>query len=98
MARRVKKAVRKPKEDKPDTIAPKPLSPPPYRWVFGVLLGVETLFIFWALAHQFIPSPIWKSIAFYSNLVLYVLVFAFFAHALWMNKHHNSTSKRIFWR
>ncbi|MDP3087179.1 MAG: hypothetical protein Q8M99_03150 [Methylotenera sp.] len=96
MARRVKKIAHKIKEDKPEYIAPKPFTPPPYRWPVGMLFGVETLFIFWALGNQFIPSPSWKSIAFYCNLMLCVFVLAFFAHALWMNKHLYSTTKRIF--
>ena len=96
MARRVKKAIRKPKEYQPEAIVLKPFTPPPLRWTFGVLFGVETLFIFWALAHQFIPSPSWKSIAFYINLLLCALILAFFAHALWLNKQLYSTVKRIF--
>jgi hypothetical protein len=96
MARRVKKAIRKPTVYKPEAISPKPFTPPPYRWAIGVLLGLETLFILWALGHQFIPSASWQNIAFYCNLVLCALVLALLGHALWLNKQLYSTAKRIF--
>jgi hypothetical protein len=86
MARKVKKAVRALGVAKPQNLAaPATFTPPPYRWVLGAVLGIETLLLFWALGHHFIPSASWRSIAFYINIVICVFCVAYFVYAFWLN-------------
>jgi hypothetical protein len=85
VSRKVKKVVRNLGAVKPQNLTAPTLSPPPYRWVLGVVLGLETLLIFWALGHQFIPSPRWQNIAFYTNIVLCTLCTVYFAYSFWLN-------------
>jgi hypothetical protein len=89
VARKVKKALRDSVRNlgaaKPKNLAAPTLTPPPYRWALGIVIGLETLLIFWALAHQFIPSPRWQNIAFYINIVLCALCTAYFAYSFWLN-------------
>lgn len=97
MARKVKKAVRDLGAVMPQNLAAPTFTPPPYRWALGVVMGVETLLIFWALAHQFIPSPSWQNIAFYINIVLCALCTAYFAYSFWLNMHlYPSKIKKLF--
>jgi hypothetical protein len=97
VARKVKKAVRDLGAVKPQNLAAPIFTPPPYRWALGVVLGLETLLIFWALTHQFIPSPRWQNIAFYINIVLCALCTAYFAYACWLNAHlYASIIKKVF--
>jgi hypothetical protein len=97
VARKVKKAVHDLGAVKPQNLATPIFTPPPYRWALGVVLGLETLLIFWALAHQFIPSPRWQNIAFYTNIILFVLCTAYFSYSYWLNAHlYPSIIKRVF--
>jgi hypothetical protein len=96
MERKVKKAVRDLGVVAPKNLTPA-FAPPPYRWLIGVVLGVETLLLFWAFAHHFIPSASWRAIGFYINLVLCAFCLAFFAYAFWLNKQlYGSIIKRCF--
>ncbi|MFM9836245.1 MAG: hypothetical protein ACKVOA_09090 [Methylophilaceae bacterium] len=70
---------------KPQNLAVPTFTPPSYRWALGVVLGLETLLIFWALTHHFIPSSLWRNIAFYINIVLCALCTAYFAYSIWLN-------------
>lgn len=85
MAKKIKKAAHKPKAMKPQHLATPTFTPPPYRWTLAIVLGIETLLLIWALAHQFIPSDGWRNIAFYSNLVLCGLCLAYFVYAFWLH-------------
>jgi hypothetical protein len=85
VAKKVKIEVRDLRAVKPQNLAAPKFKPPPYRWVLGVVIVTETLLIFWALVHQFIPSPRWQNIAFYINIVLCVLCTAYFAYSFWLN-------------
>jgi hypothetical protein len=96
MARKVKKAVRDLGAVTPKNLTPA-FAPPPYRWLLGLVLGVETLLLFWAFAHHFIPSSNWRNIAFYTNIVICIFCFAFFAYAFRLNSHlYDSKFKKIF--
>jgi hypothetical protein len=91
LARTLKKTVRDSVRNlgtvKPQNLAAPIFTPPPYRWALGLVLGLETLVIFWALAHQFMPSPRWKNISFYINIVLCALLTIYFYYAFWRNPH-----------
>jgi hypothetical protein len=97
VARTVKKAVRDLGAVKPKNLAAPMFTPPPYRWALGAVLGLETLLIFWALAHQFIPSPSWQDIAFYINIVLCALTTMYLYYTFWLNAHlYASKIKKVF--
>lgn len=98
MARKVKKTVRMMGALEPKKLtAPVIFTSPTYRWLIGVVLGVETLLLFWAFAHHFIPSASWRAIGFYINLVLCAFCLAYLAYALWLNSHlYESKLKKIF--
>jgi hypothetical protein len=97
MARKVKKSVRDLGSIKPENLATPAFVSPPCRWLIGVVLGVETLLLFWAFAHHFIPSASWRAVGFYINLVLCAFCLAFFAYAFWLNKQlYGSKIKRCF--
>lgn len=85
MAKRIKKTAHNLGAIQPQRLATPIFKPPPYRWTFAVILGIETLLLVWALAHQFIPSEDWRRIAFYSNLVLCGLCLAYLIYAFWLN-------------
>lgn len=97
MARKVKKAVRDLGAIKPQNLAAPAFRPPPYRWLVGIVLGIETLLLLWALSHHFIPSANWRNVGFYINLVLCTFCVAFFAYAFWLNSQlYDSKIKKIF--
>lgn len=98
MSRKVKKVVLGVGAVEPKNLAP-PLAflTPPYRWLIGAVLGIETLLILWAFANHFIPSASWRAIGFYINLVLCAFCLAYFAYAFWLNSHlYESKLKKIF--
>ncbi len=96
MAKKVKKAVRDLGASKPQNLAAPAFSPPPYRWTLGIVLGIESLLIIWALTHHFIPSASWRNIAFYINIVICIFCFAFFAYAFRLNSHlYDSKLKKL---
>ena len=98
MARKVKKSMRVQGPVEPKNLAtPVIFIPPPYRWLIGAVLGVETLLLFWAFAHHFIPSASWHNIAFYINIILCAFCLAFFANAFRLNAYlYQSKLKRTF--
>ena len=85
MAKKIKKAAHNLGAIHPQHLAIPAFTSPPYRWVLAVVLGIETLLLIWALAHQFIPSEAWRNIAFYSNLVLCTLCLVYLAYAFRLN-------------
>ncbi len=96
MARKVKKTVRDLGFVAPKNLTPA-FAPPRYRWVLGAVLGIETLLLFWALGHHFIPSSNWRNIAFYTNMVLCAFCTAYFAYSFRLNTRlYQSKIKKIF--
>jgi len=87
VARKVKKAVRDLGAVREQSLVAPSFTPPPYRWALGVVMAIETLLIFWALTHHFIPNSSWRNIAFYINIVLCALCTAYFAYSFWLNAH-----------
>ena len=85
MGKKVKKTASALRANRPQAHALQAFSPPPYRWLLMLLLGIETLLIIWALTHQFIPSTQWRNIAFYTNIILCACCIAYFAYAFWLN-------------
>jgi hypothetical protein len=97
LAKKVKKAVRDLGAKKPENLAaPAAVAPPPYRWLLGLVLGIESILMIWAIAHHFIPSAGWRNIAFYINIVICIFCFAYFAYTFRLNSHlYDSKFKKI---
>ena len=89
--------MRKLTTSKPQNLAAPVFVPPRYRWALGVVLGLESLLILWALAHHFMPSTHWQTLSFYLNIALSVVCIVYFAYTFWLNAHlYTSTLKRVF--
>lgn len=97
MKRKVKRSARKLGSVEGEKLAAPEFVRPPYRWLLALVLGVEMLLLFWAFAHQFIPSKSWLSIGFYINLVLCILCTAFFTYTFFLNPQlYESKLKKAF--